>query len=35
MKCIGVYVTKSIRCVITDKDAGKCKYEEMNFTVLL
>lgn len=26
MKCIGLYITKSIRTVITDKEIGKCKY---------
>lgn len=26
MKCIQLYVTKLICCVITDKDTGKCKY---------
>lgn len=26
MKCIVLYITKSIRGVITDLDTGKCKY---------
>lgn len=26
MNCIGLYNTKSIRRVITDKETGKCKY---------
>lgn len=26
MKCIKLYITKSIRSGITDKDPGKCQY---------
>lgn len=26
MNCIELFVTKSIRSVITDKDTGNCKY---------
>lgn len=29
MKCIGVYITKSIRSAITDKDTRKYKYENI------
>lgn len=29
MKCIRVYITKSIRSAITDKDTGKYKYENI------
>lgn len=25
-KCIDLYITKSIRSIITDRDTGKCKY---------
>lgn len=30
MNCIGLYITKSIRSVITDKYTGKCRYMYIN-----